>query len=322
MPNATLGNITAEAKQFYQTDLLYHTRSAQVFYQYGKKTSLPLNMGNSVSWRRFEQMATASTALTEGVPPSASTFTVSEVTATVSPYGNYVSLTDMLAIFSVDKTMMELTQLLGQNGGESIEAVTSNALSATTTNQYVGGGTTKSSVSSSNVITAAEFRHALETLDVNKAHRFAGQMENDRLGLGGYIAFVHPHVVYDFYNDTELKNALQYQEDKGDDARIWTGYIGSIYGVQLVQTTLTPFYSAAGNSNANLYGTIVIAQEAFGVLDAAGRGKYELVIHDFGSSGAYDPVNQLATVGWKAFNAPTILNNNFMVQIISGATHG
>lgn len=322
MPMNTLGNVTAEAKQFYELDLLYTARAAQVFYQYGIKTTVPANSGNSVSWRRPEALTVNTSSLTEGIPPASSAFTVSEVTNTIAPYGNYITLSDQLAGLGIDRLMIEETQRLGQNGGETVETLVSNALSTGTTITYPAGISAKSSIAATNPITALLFRKALQTLDVNKTHRFSGNVENDRLGLGGYIAFVHPYVVFDFYNDTEIKNALQYQENKDDEARIWTGYIGSIYGIQLVQSTLCPIFAAAGSGGANVYGTIVIGQNAFGVVDAAGKGKYEMVIHDFGQSGAYDPLNQQATLGWKSWQAPTITNQNFMTVIMTGATNG
>ena len=54
-------------------------------------------------------------------------------------------------------------------------------------------------------------------------------------------------------------------------------------------------------TGADVYGTIIIGKGAYGVVDVAGKSKPETIIKPLGSAGAADPLNQRATVGWKAF---------------------
>ncbi|MBY0403473.1 MAG: N4-gp56 family major capsid protein, partial [Cyanobacteria bacterium] len=267
----TLSTLSAEAKTFYRTDLLYRARQAQIFYDYGLRTPLPGNSGNTVSWRRFNALALATTALTESVTPSGTGLSLNEVTATVNQYGNHITYSDAVNTMAVDKIMDSAVQVLGQNGGESIEAVIRNVLQAGT-NVLFATGSTRSAQGTSTPITLSLLRKALANLDGNNTHRFNGQDQMDKLGLGGYVAFVHPQVVYDIYNDTELKSALQYNASNDAAANLWTGYIGSIYGIQLIQSTLCPVFSGAGAGGNNVYGTIVVGMNAFGVVDVDGNG--------------------------------------------------
>jgi N4-gp56 family major capsid protein len=317
MPD-TLGSLPAESKQFYERNLLFRARQAQTFYKFGMKTQLRENSGNSVSWRRFNALNLSTTPLSEGVTPSGTSLSVSEITATVQEYGNYVSITDALDLMAIDKVMTEATDVLGQNAGESIEMVIRNVIQ-TGTNVMYATGATRSSQGSANPLTLNLLRKALINLDVNNAKRFDGDGVSEQVGSGGYVAFVHPNVVFDIYNDTEMKSVLQ--QNSNNDS-FWTGYIGSIYGVKLYQTTLAPVFTGAGTAGANVYGTILVAQNAFGVVDVAGRGKYELIIKPLGSAGADDPLDQRGSIGWKGWQAPVILNNNFMVRIESGSTFG
>jgi N4-gp56 family major capsid protein len=317
MPD-TLGSLPAEAKQFYERNLLFRARQAQTFYKFGMKTPLRENSGNSVSWRRFNALGMATTPLSEGVTPTASALSVSEITATVQEYGNYVSITDALDLLAIDKVMTEATDILGQNAGESIEVVIRNVIQSGTNVMYATGST-RGSQSAANPLTLNLLRKALINLDANNAKRFDGDNSTDKPGMGGYVAFVHPNVVFDIYNDTEMKSVLQ--QNSNNDG-FWTGYIGSIYGVQVYQTTLAPLFAGAGAAGANVYGTLLVAQNAFGVVDVAGRGKYELIVKPLGSAGADDPLDQRGSIGWKGWQAPVILNNNFMVRIESGSTFG
>lgn len=316
----TFSTLTIEDKQFYERTLLYRARQSQVFYKFGLKTALPANGGHSISWRRFEALATATTALTEAVTPVASALSLTEVTATVNEYGNHVGLSNAVNLMAIDKVMMESTNLLGQNAGESIESIIANVIKAGT-NVIYATSNARNAQDTSHPITLALLRKALANLDNNNTHRFNGSDENDQIGMGGYVAFVHPYVVYDIQSDSELKNALQYNA-ASQAAQLFTGYIGSIYGINLVQSTLAPIFTGAGSGSANVYGTIIVGMNAFGVVDVAGRGKYELITQDFGSAGADDPYKQRATVAWHAWQIPKILNNNFMVRIESGATIG
>jgi N4-gp56 family major capsid protein len=124
--------------------------------------------------------------------------------------------------------------------------------------------------------------------------------------------------MYDIYNDSELKNSLQYRQDD----RFNTGRIPNLYGVDLYESTLCPIFTGAGSAGANVYGTIIVGQEAFGIVDIGGSGKFEMIVKPLGSAGSDDPLNQRASNGWKAWQIPVILNNNFMTRIETGATIG
>ena len=313
----TLSTLSIEAKQYYNRNLLYRARQAQTFYKYALKTDVPMNGGNSVSWRRFNALGLATTPITESITPVGTPLSLSEVTATVSEYGNYVTISDAVNLMAIDKVMTQASDVLGQNGGESIEKIVAN-LMQTGTNVIYATGNTRASVGVANPLTVSLLRKALMNLDINNTHRFSGSEENDMVGQGSYVAFVHPAVMNDIYNDQELKNALQYN----DSAKFFDGAIASLYGIMLVQTTLAPEFVGAGASGANVYGTMIVGQEAFGVVDIGGTGKMEMIMKAIGSAGADDPLNQRGTIGWKAWQVPEILNNNFMVRIETGATNG
>jgi len=313
----TLSTLTPEAKQFYKKTMLFRARQAQTFYKFGQMTAYGDNMGNQVSWRRINAFGLSTSPLTEGATPTSTPISISEVTTTVGQYGNYVGISDALNKLGIDKIMSEVTPALGQNAGESVEKVVANTIQAGTTVIYATGSS-RAAQSTSNPISLALFRKALTTLDAANTHRFTGPEENDRIGQGHYVAFVHPYVVYDIFNDQELKNAFQYHSND----RLYDGSIGSIYGIEIFQSTLCPIFTGAGSGGANVYATIVVGQEAFGVLDIGGSGKFEMIVKEIGSSGSDDPLNQRGTVGWKAWQAPTILNNSFFLRIESGATIG
>jgi N4-gp56 family major capsid protein len=316
----TLSTITIEAKQYYERDLLYTARKSQIAYKLGKKTNVPQNGGNSVSWRRFNALATVTTALTESLTPTPTPLSLSEVTATISEYGNHVVISNALNLMAIDKMMNESNRILGQNGGESVEQLTFNTIAAGTTVLYATGSA-RASQGTTNVLTLAKLRQAMATLDANNTHRFSGSEQYDQMGLGGYILLIHPYIQADLLGDSEIKSALQYTsaDQKG---KIWTGYIASVEGIEIMVSSLCPVFTGAGSAGANVYASLLIGMEAFGCTELAGKGKFELIVKDFGSAGADDPYNQRASIAWHSWQAPTILNNGFMCRIEHGSSIG
>ena len=65
---------------------------------------------------------------------------------------------------------------------------------------------------------------------------------------------------------------------------------------------------------------MIIGKDAYGVVDIAGSSKPEIFIKQLGSGGTTDPLNQRATVGWKAAYTAVRLNELAMVRIETAAS--
>jgi len=311
----TLSTLTQEAKQFYDRLLLDRAEVAQVFYEAGQMRNLPRNQGNQISWRRFDSLSVNTSTLSEGVTPSATSISMTEVTATVAQYGAYCTISDMLDMTAIDHVVEELIEVLGQQAGESIEAVIQDVIEAGTSVIYATGSGREDQVANS-PLTVAMVRKAARTLDANNTQRFHGPKQNKVVGAGHYLGFIHPRMVYDLKSDSEFQNAVQY----GDHDKLYKGELFEIEGVRIIQTTLAPVFAGAGNGGADVYGMIVCGQHAFGVVDVAGTGKFQSIVKQLGSAGTDDPLDQRATVGWKSLFVSKILNNNFMTRLEAGVS--
>ena len=310
----TLTTLSYEAVQAHEMKLLYRAQQAQVFYPAGQKTNLRKSTGNSVDWRRFNSLTPTTTALTEGVTPTETALSMSQVTATVAQYGAFVTISDLLDLMGIDPVIAEAMEVFGQHGGESIEKIMVDQIDGGTTVQYATGSA-RASQAATNIITVAMIRKAVRTLQNNNAQTYNGMTQNDKV-MPSYIAFMHPYVIYDLKNDSEWKNHQQYSAPE----KLYNGEIGEIEGCRVVQSTLCPKYTGEGSGGADVYGTIFLAQHAIGVVDVAGTGKFQMKAKQLGSGGSSDPLDQRATVGWKSQFVSKILNDNFMVRLETGAT--
>ena len=71
-----------------------------------------------------------------------------------------------------------------------------------------------------------------------------------------------------------------------------------------------------GSAGANVYATMILGDQAYGVTDIAGGG-LQHIVKQLGSSGVSDPLNQRSSVGWKAIKTAVRLVEQYMVRIES-----
>ena len=74
-----------------------------------------------------------------------------------------------------------------------------------------------------------------------------------------------------------------------------------------------------GKDGVDVYSTLIIADDAYGVTEITGGG-LQHIVKQLGSAGSGDPLNQRATVGWKATTTAEILVPQYLVRIESTAS--
>jgi N4-gp56 family major capsid protein len=306
----TLGTLTPEAKAFYDRNLLERAMPILGLAKGGQARNIPQNSGNQVSYRRFNQINTSTTALTESVTPAASALSMTEITGTVAEYGNYVQVSDALNLLAIDRVITEATDVLGENGGQSVEEIIRAELVNGTSVNYPSTITARSSVGTTNLMTLTQVRKAVRTLMSNDARPFYGN--RDDTGQGGlFMGFIHPRVWYDLIGDTTVINTFTYS----DPDKLYTMKIPTLGQVAWIISTKAPIFTGGGSGGIDVYGTFIFGKDAYGVVNVAGTGKFKTIVKPLGSAGTADPLDQRASIGWKAWQLPKILNNNFMVRM-------
>lgn len=85
-------------------------------------------------------------------------------------------------------------------------------------------------------------------------------------------------------------------------------------------TANTVIYPGEGGANGrDVYATMIIGADAYGVTDLEGGG-LQHIVKQLGSSGTADPLNQRATAGWKLTKVAERLVEQYMVRIESAST--
>ncbi len=295
-------SLSPEMKTFYDKDLIRNAKPVLVHNQFGQKRNIPKNGGKTIEFRRFSPLPKALTPLTEGVTPDGEQLTVTNITATVGQYGDYVALTDVIQMAAIDPVLIETNKLLGVQAGETLDRLTANVLNAGTNVQYAGGKESRSTLAEGDVLTVDDIKKAVRTLKMNKAKPINGS----------YVAIIDPEVAYDLMKDKEWIDVKTYSDPKG----IYTGEIGKLYGVRFVETTEAVTFKESSNT---VHSTLVLGADAYGITSIDGGGLTNIV-KQLGSAGSADPLNQRSTSGWKAIHVAKILVEEYMVRIESLAS--
>ena len=304
--NTTLSaGLSDEMKTYYSDYLIDNAQPELVHDQFAQKHPIPKNGGKNIEFRKFVPFDKATKTLTEGVTPVGGTLSVTKVEATVDQYGFYVTLSDILQLTAIDNTLVETTKLLGSQAGMTLDTVTREVLAGGTNVIYAGGKEARAALDASSKLTVDDIYRAARFLKAQNAPKIEGS----------YVAIIHPDVAYDLMRNEEWIESHKYAAT----TELFEGEIGKIAGVRFVETTEAKIFADAGKESRDVYATLVLGANAYGVTEIEGGG-LQHIVKQLGSGGTSDPLNQRATAGWKAIKTAERLVENYMTRIESCST--
>ena len=312
--NVTTDNgLSKEMKTFYSDYLIDMAEPNLVHDQFGQKHPIPKNGGKIIEFRKYDSLPKALTPLTEGVTPNGQKLSMSVITSNVQQYGGYIELSDILLLTAIDNNLVQATKLLGSQAGRTLDTITREVLNGGTNVQYAEG-----QVTARNALVGgqASGNHYLTVDAVRRAVRFLKVMNAPKIN-GNYVGIIHPDVSYDLMSDPKWVNVKTYSDPDG----IYEGEIGKIEGVRFVETSEAKVFEGAGASGVDVYSTLILGADAYGVTEITGGG-LEHIVKQLGSAGTADPLNQRATAGWKATKTAERLVEQYMVRIETASTFG
>ena len=119
----TDGGLSVEMKTFYDKNLLRNAEPNLVHDQFAQERDIPKNGGKKIEFRKYDALGKALTPLTEGVTPNGKKLSVTNLEAEVKQYGDYVSLSDVLTMTSIDNNIIEAGNLIGAQAGETLDTI-------------------------------------------------------------------------------------------------------------------------------------------------------------------------------------------------------
>ena len=327
--------LSAEMKDFYDTELLENARVEQFYAQFAKRQPLPRNHKGTVEWRKWNTFAPAS-QLTEGVIPTGQKFGVSAITGTIAQYGTYTAITDRLELRAYDDVILGATEEMGASAAETQEKLIRDALLTNANVLYcdnivlaTGAKTADAAAAGGNpavkgtpdapsyMLDDGTNRCVLTPAMVNKAVTILKKNRVPRIN-GRYYAVIHPSVAHDLRECEGWIEAHKYAAPE----ELFNGEIGELHGVRFIEDVFAPVIKSLTVANANggaVYATYFFGKDSFGIIDPEG-GALEMIIHDKGEIGG--PLNQFSTIGYKfETNGATILYPERLLRVMSCSSY-
>ena len=244
-------------------------RAQPLFRQVADKRPAQQAMpGSSVVLERYQDLAVATSTLTENVDPdSVAMGNPTTVTITLNEYGNPVLRTRKLYLFSLTDVDPAIANIVAFNAADSIDSVVQTVLRSGSnviqrkagTVSYVTNGTVSTPVgttmAATDGYTSVMARLAVVKLRTNKAVPRKGSL---------YWCAIHPEVSYDLRSET---GAAAWRDPHNYSAagNIWAGEIGEYEGACYIETPRAQNVqtgAGSGSTQTRVYNTYFTGQQA------------------------------------------------------------
>ena len=305
----TTATMSKEMKTFYEKRLIDQAEPRLVHDQFADYYPVPQNGGKTIEFRKYDSLPKATTPLTEGVTPNGQALNVTTITSDLHQYGGWTPLTDVLQMTAIDNNVVQATSVLASQSGRTMDTIVRDILAGGTNVIYapkVSGGvespvSSRKTLDKSCTLTPKLFFQAAAQL---------GAMNADPIG-DSYIAIIHPYAAYDLKTCKEFIEVHKY----ADPDTMFRGEIGKLGNIRFIETSEAKIWKdTTCPSGLAVFGTLVLGAHAYGVTELEGGG-LEHIVKQLGYGD--DPLNQRASVGWKAVKTAERLSEQYMVRIES-----
>ena len=326
-----------------EREMLKHAMPIKVLSTFGMQKQIPQNKTDTVVFRRALPIDAGSNGapnitasnylLQEGVTPGSRTITYQDVQVTLQQYGVLMKLSRKAEAMYEDDIPADMVKLVGEHMA-SLEELIAYGVVRGGTNVVYANGSARTSVNTA--ITLNKLRQAARQLE----SAFA-QLVTEKLAASvnygtsaiepGYLVFIHTDMEADFRNLTGFVPVARYGQQKPVHER----EIGTIERFRIITSPyFKPFLSAGGSitagtflsnggtsgTTADVYPTMVVAQEAWGQVALKGMGAIEPIYLPAKQITHANPMGQFGYVGANFYKNAVRLNENWMVRIESACS--
>lgn len=338
----TYGDISPAVAAYAVVEMLKRGIPFLVIEKFGQVYPLPNNQTQTAKFRRYYLSGATGAAgpgdtaafstpvsitpLVEGVTPAGRKLANTDYTATLSQYGDYMTITDVIMDTHTDRVLQQATEVLGESAAQTIETLRFNTLKAGT-NVFYQNGSARTDVNTP--ISLAKQRSVTTALTRQNAKRITSVVASTPSFRtepveAAYIALCHPDLETDIRSMSGFIPTKQY-----GTVTPWENEIGAVETCRYLQSTVfAPFADAGGakgamrsttGTSADVYPVLYLGRDAFGIVPLKGKDSLTpMVVNPKPAPG--DPLAQRGTVGWKAYTTTVILNDAWMARLEVAAT--
>ena len=299
MTSGSLGEmITREAIRVFESNLY--------FAKMGKLAKLPVGY-NKYTFPTIDE-SVAAAALTEGTTPSEGSFAITNVEVTLTQFGGYAILSDVLLTDAPVNVVIEASVEAARQVAETFDADIQDVIDAGTNVTYIGQSS-RAALTASDTMTSAALAKEVNLLRADDAPTFDG---------GYYAAIMHPHVFHDLQQESGTGTYIDLHKYDTPEA-LFKGETGALFGARVLVSSNVQFYTDGGAGTVDAYPTYVFGRDAYGVVMS---GDIQTIFKTTGSAGTADPLDQRATVAGKIRGKAAILKQSALRRIECASSLG
>lgn len=300
-------------QRYFEKDFLAHAEYTLRLHEFGMMKDLPKEVGaRYISFFRPEVANAANVQnLAEGMPISVFRDQVyTRVDFELEQYGQASKFSDILSATQLLDNMKTMSMTMGEEAALKLDTLIRDALINPTTGlqqRFSGGATTYANLQALSASAAAIT--ALDLIDSCTQLR----LQLAPTDKGYYWAILPPTGLRDIINDNRWLLAHQYGNEYDDLKKAEYGQFGGVRAVwgnnPFTESTTTPIGQFV--LGGNIWSTIVVGRNAYGIPALAGDSPHKPSIIIVDEPDSANPLNQFIIVGWKLFYAVGVLNPFF-----------
>jgi N4-gp56 family major capsid protein len=282
-------------QKFYQRTFLQYLISQNVTFNYGQKSTIPLNSGKTIVWTRMTPLAVSTTPITNVDSPESAAMSDNQVEATLEEYGKPIDLKEFASLTAFSDPIDKATMLLNDHALKTLEMVNLSVLGAGTQIVYAGSVANEEALDGTKTPSKDNVRSIWAALAGKSVPTFTD---------GNYICLIHPDKILDIFTTDDLLKMLA-----GKPSVIEMGYSGVFSNVKFIITPNAP-KTVNATSGKTVYKTIFFGPDAYGTVDLNGKS-YELGFSNV------DKMQRTKTVYWKGKHACARLDDDRIIVLKS-----
>lgn len=325
--NMVYGDISPRTAAYAVARMLTRGVPYLVLEKFAQVYPLPSKSSKVAKFRRYNALALATTPLVEGVTPSGSKVTVTDVTATLEQYGDFVPFSDVIEDTHEDPFLMSISEVLGEQAAQTMETIRWNIFKAGTSVFYANGNQRTDVNTPISLTLQRKCTRALKRQNANYITNVVASTPAFRMEPveAAFIGLCHPDVENDIRNISGFIPTKQY-----GTVTPWANEIGAVEDTRYLRSTIFSAFASGGGAagamvstnttNADVYPVLFLAKDAIGLVPLKGRDSMNIMVVNPKPS-AGDPLGQRGTAGWKVMHTAVILNDLWLVRAEVAATN-
>lgn len=324
------GDISPRTAAYAAVDLLKRALPYLCLEKFGQAKPLPAKRSQSMKFRRYNSLDTATTPLTEGVTPTSKKLTKTDVTATLYQYGDIVEITDVIQDTHEDPVLQEAENVIAEQAAKTIEVIRYDILKACSNVFYSGSVTARTDVV--DVLARANQRRVVRALERQEAAHITTVVRstpnfNTENVQACFIGLGHVDLKTDIRGLTGFVDAKEYGTLSPFETEV-----GACEDVRYLNSTIFTSYADGGSATTtgkittastgcDVYPVLYIGRDAYGIIALKGEFAITPMVINPNTPSKSDPLGQRGSVSWKTMQTCVILNDAWMAILEVAATN-